>query len=355
VPNEIALVHPDFKLPQVWRSTLGVDQRLPLGFIGTLEGMFTKTRNDVVYRELTVGAVTGGMVEGRVAYNRNLQGFASVTDVQNTDEGESLNLTVQLQRSFQGRFDVGAAYSFTRAKDVTSTVSSQAISSWRRNAIGDDPNNPPLRPSNYEVPHRVVLNGSYRLELLRRAPTDLSLIYVGESGRPYSYTYNGDINGDGSTENDLIYVPRDASEIRFQPATATQPITEQQSWAAFNDFIEGVECLREARGSVVQRNACREPWLNRVDLRFAQTLPSVRGHGVEITLDIFNFGNLLNRDWGRAEQLGTDRALDPVLRRNGTTVVGGRVLFDAFTPRDPFPVTDLASRYQIQLGARYAF
>ena len=152
VPNEIALVHPDFKLPQVWRSTLGVDQRLPLGFIATLEGMFTKTRNDVVYRELTVGAVTGGTVEGRAAYNRNLQGFASVTDVQNTDEGESLNLTVQLQRSFQGRFDVGAAYSFTRAKDVTSTISSQAISSWRRNAIADDPNNPPLRPSNYEVP-----------------------------------------------------------------------------------------------------------------------------------------------------------------------------------------------------------
>jgi hypothetical protein len=357
VPNEIALVHPDFKLPQVWRSTLGIDQRLPLGFIGTLEGMVTKTRHDVVYRELTLGTVNAdsGLVEGRVVYNRNAQGFATVTDVQNTDEGESLNLTAQLQRSFQGRWDFGAAYSYTRAKDVTSAISSQAFSSWRRNAIAEDPNNPPLRPSNYEVPHRVVLNGSYRLELLRRAPTDVSLIYVGESGRPYSFTYNGDINNDGSNENDLLYVPRDASEIRFQDVGPNQPITPAQSWENFNNFIESVECLREARGRIVGRNACREPWLSRVDVRLAQTVPSVRGHGVEITLDIFNVGNLLNREWGRAEQLGTDRALDPILRRNGSSVAGGRVLFDAFAPRDPFPVSDLSSRYQIQLGARYAF
>jgi outer membrane receptor protein involved in Fe transport len=358
VRNEIALVHPDFKLPQVWRSTFAVDQRLPFGFVGTVEGMYTKTRHDVLYRELTLGSVntTVGLVEGRDVYNRNRPASVeTVTDVQNTDEGETANVTVQLQRPFSDRWEFGAAYSFTRARDVTSVISSQAFSSWRRNAIAEDPNNPPLRPSNYEVPHRIVVNGSYRLELLRRAPTDLSLIYVGESGRPYSYTYNGDINSDGSNENDLLYVPRDASEIRFQSASATQPVTPEQSWTNFNNFIERVECLREARGKIVERNACREPWLSRVDVRFAQTLPSVRGHGVEITLDIFNFANLLNRDWGRAEQLGTDRALDPVLRRNGMSVVGGRVLFDAFAPRDPFPVSDLSSRYQIQLGARYAF
>jgi hypothetical protein len=357
VPNEIALVDPSFKLPQVWRSTLGVDRQLPLGFVGTLEAMYTKTLNDVVYRELTMDTVntSAGMVEGRPVYTRRLQGFAAVTDVQNTSDGHSLNLTAQVQRAFRDRWELGAAYSFTQARDVTSTISSQAVSSWRRNAIATDANNPPLRRSNYEIPHRVLLHGSYRAPFFTRAPTDISLIYVGESGKPYSFTYNGDINGDGSTENDLLYVPRDASEIRFVAASATQLITPEQSWASFNEFIESVACLRQSRGQVLERNACSEPWSNRVDVRVAQTLPSLFGHAVEITMDIFNFGNMLNKEWGRSQSIGGDRALDPVLRRNGTSVVGGRALFDAFAPRNTYQVSDLGSRYQIQLGARYAF
>jgi hypothetical protein len=164
------------------------------------------------------------------------------------------------------------------------------------------------------------------------------------------------VNNDGSTENDLIDVPGDQSQIRFAPVAANQPITPQQSWDNLNAFIESVGCLRAARGRVMERNECREPWVNRVDVRVAQSLPTLRGQNIELTLDIFNFGNLLNRKWGQARALNTDRALDPLLRIASTTAVNGRVQMGAFgAGRAEFPVTDLASRYQIQLGARYAF
>jgi hypothetical protein len=293
-------------------------------------------------------------MEGRPVFTRNTQGFSSVTDITNTDEGYSYNITAQLQRSFADRFDVSAAYSFTRSRDLTSAISSQAFSSWRRNAIDADPNDPELRPSNYEVPHRIVLNGSYRAEFIRNAPTDISIIYVGESGKPYSYTYNStDINNDGSNENDLIYVPATSSEINF---AASGDITPAQSWENLDSFIESVDCLREARGEVLKRNACREPWANRLDLRIAQIVPSIAaGHSVEFTMDIFNFLNLLNRDWGLQEGVNGDRALDPFLRRSGSSVVDGHATYNAFAPRPTFTSSDLNSRYQIQLGVRYAF
>ena len=354
VPNEIALVDPDFKLPQVWRTTFAIDHRLPYGFVGTLEALYSKNREDVLYRELTLGPATDSIMEGRPVFTRNPQGFATVTDITNTDEGYSYNITAQLQRNFADRFDVSAAYSFTRSRDLTSAISSQAFSSWRRNAIDADPNDPELRPSNYEVPHRIVLNGSYRAEFIRNAPTDISIIYVGESGKPYSYTYNStDINNDGSNENDLIYVPATSSEINF---AASGDITPEQSWENLDSFIESVDCLREARGEVLKRNACREPWANRVDLRIAQIVPSIAaGHNVEFTMDIFNFLNLLNRDWGLQEAVSGDRALDPSLRRSGSSVVNGHAVYNAFAPRPKFTSSDLSSRYQVQLGVRYAF
>jgi hypothetical protein len=354
-PNEINLIDPDFEFPQVLRFSGAVDRRLPMGFVGTLEAIYTKTVSDATYRELTVGPETG-TVEGRPRYSRNLQGFSNVTDITNTDEGYTYNITAQVQRSFRDNWDLSLAYSFTRARDVTNTLSSQAASNWRRNAVEGDPNDPPLRTGAFEIPHRILAFGSYRAQLLRNAPTDISVIYVGESGRVFSYNYNGDVNNDGSTENDLVYVPLDASEIRFAPTSANQPITPQQSWENLNAFIEDVACLREARGRIVQRNACREPWNNRIDLRIAQTVPSVRGHAVEITLDIFNFANMLNRKWGREERISGSNQLDPLLRVRSTTPVNGRVEMDPFgAGRSVFVTQDLNSRYQIQLGARYAF
>ena len=357
-PSEINLVDPDFRFPQVFRGSLAIDQRLPLGLIGTLEGLYTQTIHDVLYQNLSIAGPTGRTVEGRPEYGRRfVSGISDVIDITNTDQGYTYNLTAQIERPFDGVWDLSAAYTFSQARDLIPGGSSQAISNWRFNLTPDDPNNPPLARSRFEIPHRFIVSGSYRAAISERFPTDISMVYVGESGQPYSYTYSGDVGGDGSFGNNLIYVPRDQSEIRFREEGG---ITPEQSWQNFNDFIERVPCLRENRGQVIERGACREPWFNRFDLRIAQNVTTFREQNAQITLDILNFGNLLNRDWGRQQFISNESDSPLVLTNRNQAEVGedGQVrhLYRAFAPRENiYSISNLGSRYQIQLGLRYSF
>ena len=357
-PSEINLVDPDFRFPQVFRGSLAIDQRLPLGLVGTLEGLYTQTIHDVLYQNLSIAGPTGRIVEGRPEYGRRfVSGISDVIDITNTDQGYTYNLTAQIERPFDGVWDLSAAYTFSQARDLIPGGSSQAISNWRFNLTPDDPNNPPLARSRFEIPHRFIVSGSYRAAFLERFPTDISMVYVGESGQPYSYTYNGDVGGDGSFGNNLIYVPRDQSEIRFREEGG---ITPEQSWENFNDFIERVPCLRENRGQVIERGACREPWFNRFDLRLAQNVTTFREQNAQITLDILNVGNLLSRNWGRQQFISNESDSPLVLTNRNQAEVGedGQVrhLYRAFAPRENiYSISNLGSRYQIQLGLRYSF
>jgi hypothetical protein len=370
-PNEINLIDPDFKLPQVARYSLGIDRQIPFGLVATVEGLYTQTINDILYRNVRVQPdAQGRTVEGRPRYQtRSVAGLGDIIEITNTDEGYAYNLTGQIQRPFRNGWDFSLAYTYSRSEDVNPLTSSQAISNWRFNLTGDDPNNPGLRRSDFDIPHRFIATGSYRLDLIRRASTDLSLVYVGQSGQPFSVRYNDDVNFDGSFGNDLLYVPRDASEIRFEPFRAPgtnsrtdqgQAITPAQSWANFNDFIERVDCLNAARGSVLVRNSCRAPWSNRFDFRVAQNLSAIRGQNAQITLDILNVGNLINEDWGRSQfisnQVITVLPLATATGLNNQPDASGRRLYQAFAPRkDIFTTSNLDSRYQIQLGLRYTF
>lgn len=366
-PNEINTVDPNFEQPQVFRTSLGLDRRLPFGFTGTLEGLYTKTVNDVRYENLTVTSPTGVAVEGRPQYERvnfASSGIGDVINVTNTDKGYTYSLTGSVERPFVDNWYLKAAYTYSQAKDISPLSSSQAISNFRFNPINGNPNRPALETSNFEIPHRLLLSGSYQATLLRRAPTDFSLIYVGQSGSPYSYIYGDDINGDGSFGNDLLFVPASTDQIRFAPFRAAgtngptdrgQLITPEESFANLDAFINDVECLREARGQVLDRNSCREPWTNRFDVRVAQTVPTLRGQGAQITLDILNFGNLLNSEWGLSQFVSnqSDSLLNPV---RGSLGPDGRFTYQPFPAQDEvFSISNLGSRYQIQLGIRYTF
>ena len=352
-PNNINLVDPDLKLPQVARYSLAIDRQLPMGLVGTLEGLYTQTVNDLLYKNLRIEPVpNAAQVEGRTLYrNRTTPGLGQAIDVTNTDEGSTYSLTGQVQRPFRNNWDFSLAYTYSRAEDKGPLNNSTANSNWSFNLHRDDPNNPELTLSDNDVPHRVVGTTSYRLNLLGRLSTDLSLVYVGQSGKPYSYRYNGDINGDGSTGNDLVYVPASQAEINFATSATVTPL---QSWNNLDAFIEDTECLREARGRIIERNACREPWSNRFDFRLAQNISALRGQNAQVTVDILNFGNLHNREWGRSE-FQNNQAFN-LLTPSGTAVVNGHRTYSAFTiPADPFTISNLDSRYQVQLGLRYTF
>jgi hypothetical protein len=355
--NEINTVDPDFKMPQVLRYSLAIDHQLPFGLVGTLEGLYTDARNDPSYRDLTLTPSGTTQIEGRQLWSRvTANGFGNVYDVINTEENFSYSVTAQLQRPFLNGWEGMVAYTYSRSEDVNSLTSSTARSNFRFNPIDSNPNDPKRTLSNNDVPHRIVgsFTRQFKFDVLGGAATDVSLIYVGESGRPYSYTYNGDINGDSQDANDLIFVPATQDQARFEAQSSSNPFTPEASWANLNAFIESVECLRESRGEVLERNSCRQPWNNRFDVRLAQVLPTFRGQGAQFTLDVLNFGNLLNREWGRNEFVANQA--DQALRRSGSSVSGERVLLSGFGPRtSPFTVSDLGSRYQIAAGIRYTF
>jgi outer membrane receptor for ferrienterochelin and colicin len=355
--NNINLVDPDLKLPQVARYSLAVDRRLPFGLTGTLEGLYTRTISDLLYQNIRLQA-TDVMVEGRPQYTvRTTPGIGDVIDVTNTDEGRTYSITGQIQRPFRNNFDFSLAYTYSSAEDKGPLNNSTAFSNWSFNLHRGNPNDPELTRSDNDIPHRIVGTSSYRANFIRWAPTDLSVVYVGQSGNPYSYRYGSDVNGDGSTGNDLVYVPKDATDIRFAAGTGSTGLTPEQSYQNLNEFIERVECLREARGTVLERNSCRAPWSNRFDVRVAQNLNTL-GQGAQITLDILNFGNLINNRWGRSQFVSNQA--DNLLSMSGGNSppppVNGRRVYNQFTRRtDQFTTSNLDSRYQIQLGLRYSF
>jgi hypothetical protein len=359
--NEINLVDPDLKLPQVWRGSLAVDRRLPMGLIGTLEGLYTRTVQDLVYRNLAIEAAGDSVVEGRQRYHQRYPsgrgGLGQIYDVTNSDEGYTYNLTAQLQKPFSNGWEASLAYTYSQAVDKAPLTSSQASSNWINQTTGNDPNNPAKAHADFEVPHRILLNISKQYQFLRRAPTDVSVVYVGQSGRPFSFRYSGDVNFDGSSANDLVFVPMDASQIMFASGTVGgRTVTPAESWQNLDNFISSFDCLDDQRGEVMERNTCREPWSSRVDVRLAQTVPTLRGHGLQFTLDIFNFGNLLNNRWGRDRFINFN-TFNLLATSGSSTSAQGRRTFQPFatSAENIFSTSNLNSRYQIQLGGRYTF
>ena len=360
-PNEINTVDPDYKFPQVFRMSAAVDRELGYaGMIGTLEGLYTRTLQDIKYQNLLIERDQAASVrEGREQYrvNRIEAGpgeipVGEVIDIGNTSEGHAWNLTAQLQRPVVDGWGFNAAYTLSDAWDLNRGGSSQAISNWRFNPTAGDPNDLPVARSNFLIRHRILASSTVELDLLANSPTLLSLVYVGESGQRYSYVYNGDVNGDGQTSNDLIWVPANQNEIRF---ASSDNLSAEQSWQNLAAYIESSECLRAARGSIIERGACNEPWHNQFDLRVSQQFQTFGTQRAELTLDVLNLGNLLNSDWGRKEFVPNE-TFNLISVSDESDVVDGRVLMQPFGQRETVnQIADLISRYQIQLGVRYSF
>lgn len=379
--SEINVTDPDFMLPQVWRFNLGVDHELPMGIIGTIDILASKNINAIRYQDINIKPAgttrqlsASGDPDGSVpVYSTSATGkfnsqFTNVIYLSNTDNGYEYSLTGQLQKTFGqgmlGRFDKGFfasfAYTYGRAFDENSGTSSQAISNWRFNPINGDPNHVGSATANYETRHRIVSMLSYDFEFLPKYTTTFTFVYTGFSGRPYSETYSGDVNGDGQTSNDLIYVPSGRTDINIVPVS-NDPRTADEIWEQLNDYIEGDPALDKARGKFIKRNASREPWTNYVDFHFAQQIPIPvkNGHRFELTWDVQNFMNWLNKDWGVSKFVANQDNTKLIYRG----IISGAPAFTygtvsssgVVTISDRFQTSDLGSRWQMQLGVRYTF
>ncbi len=379
--TEVNFIDQDFNFPQTWRSNLAVDQELPAGFTATVEGIFSNTINNVVFRNLNLEQ-SGTSPNGRAIYGDPLDfgdgvpvfvSFRNEVDdrftdallLENTNKGYQGSATVQLQRQVRQGINGSVSYTYTRAENVNNGTSSRAISNWQFNE-NVDVNDPQLGTADFERRHRFLGNLNYRFEWGERFATSIGVIYEAQSGSPFSWITAGDANGDGQAFNDLVYVPQNEEDI----------VLLSENWEEMNSFIEQEDALREYRGGFTERNAARDPFQHILDLRINQEITTISGQSVQLTASLENALNLINDDWGRirfsefnnntawvfSDRVGEDEVGDQIAGQTITEDDVGKpkLSFDPATAEDRrseeiFDTANTSSRWRLQLGVRYTF
>ncbi len=272
----LALTEQDFRFPQTWRTDIGVDHRLPWGVIGTAEFLYNRDVNGVRYINANLPAPTGAFAgpDGRARYlgNRINSNVSSAVVLQNQNVGRSWNLSGSASKTLSNGFLLKAAYSYGEARN-TVDPGSIALGSWNNNPHTGDPNNPALAYSSNSPGHRVFVAAAYSKELFQHSATSVSVFWEGRTIGNDSYTFSGDLNGDGGTSNDLIYVPRDTSEMNFQQYTAAGRIyTAAEQAQAWEAYIQADDYLSKRRGQYAERGGVFLPMVRRMDLSIGQEI-----------------------------------------------------------------------------------
>jgi hypothetical protein len=355
---------PDFKWPQVWRSNLAVDQ-LVGDALFTFEGIFGRDINGVFVRNPNladpVGVIPGP--DGRVRYNpaaNRLNAISSGGDtyvLDNTSDGYDISLTAQVRKTLPGGIQSSLAYNFNQAENKLSSTEI-AFALWQLNPVEGNPNNFDTAPSEFGHRHRIVGSANKRFTWSDRLATSFGVYLEAAQGGFYtagrrsrfSYTYAGDLNGDGVAGNDLIYIPRSEDEINFDPIAGGA--TAAQQWTAFNAFIEQDDYLSEHRGEIAERNGGIVPWFTEIDLRVLQDV-KVSNHTFQISLDVFNVANLISSEWG-VRQVANARATTPLILTRFDAQGEPVFQFPGVTETFVDDVSEL-SRWRAQVGLRYIF
>ncbi|TNE64832.1 MAG: TonB-dependent receptor [Bacteroidetes bacterium] len=352
---------PDFKFPQVWRSNIGYDQGLWDGWIGSLDVVFTKDINAMMVRNYGVKRPSGNLsgVDNRPVYiadSDRVLVFGAPTNAYvftNVREGYSFNTSVQLTKNWDdgSMFQIG--YNYLDARDAASIDAEISSDAYDRNPGNiTHTNTPLLAPSLYGNKHRFVSAGSKRFRYGNFATT-ISLFAEWAKGGRYSYTYSGDINNDGSSLNDLIYIPTNGEidQMTFSGDAAAQAAQR----AGLKEYIRKDDYLSERRGQYAEKYGALSPWYSRWDMRILQDIYVSSDNIVQISLDILNVGNLINSDWG-IRQFATSTGLaQPIAVSVDQVTYEPTYTFDTDQTSTFFNDFGLASRWQMQLGLRYIF
>ena len=361
----LALTDPNFKFPQLWRSNIGVDQRLPWGLTGTAEFLYSKDVNGIAYINANLPAVqaafSGPDSRPRWTSNKIYSAVNNAIVLTNEGNGYSWNLAFSLERAFRNGWFAKVGYTYGVSRN-TVDAGSIASGSWTGNPILVNPNTPAVGYSQFSPGPRLFGAATYSHDFTGVGPTSVGLYIEGRSAGNGSYVINGDMNGDGATTNDLIYIPRNTSEMNFVSNRVivgkdTTIYTPAQQVAAWDVFISQDPYLRNRRGGYAQRNAVFLPMVYRADLSISQDVGrSIAGqpNRLQVRLDILNVTNLLDHNWGVGQGFVTNRPLNfagvdatgaPTYRLAN---VGRQLISQSFQK-----VVTTADVWRMQLGVRY--
>lgn len=331
---ELDATDKSFRFPQLWRTNIGIDRKLPWGMTATLDYMYGRDLNAPVYIQANLpganSSYTGvdarprwvvdsatpacvttlGKENGAcVTKINNLPGknITAAYIIKSQNQNRSWNLSGALSKQFDHGFSFKGGFNYGISKSIVEP-SSTAGSGWGSvNPISLDPNNPTLAYSSNSPGKRVFLSVNYTKEYFKFGATTVSMFYEGRTNGNTSYIFSGDANGDTVSGNDLVYIPKDQSEMNFKALTVSgKTYTAAEQAAAFDQYISNDPYLNSHRGQYAERNGVFLPMVNRVDLSVTQELfATIKGrrHTGQVRLDITNFGNLLNHNWGVGQRL----------------------------------------------------
>lgn len=344
------MVDPDYKFPQVWRTNVGTDYKFESGLILTGDVSYTKDINGAHVQNWGLLPPSGTLngVDNRPVYTSD-DIINNAYVFTNSDKGRIWNVAVKAQKTFTNGLYTSLAYSYLDSKDVNSIEAEITGDAFAFNAALGDVNNDQLSYSRYGDTHRFIGVASKKWTYGNdNWATTISTFFEYAQGGRFNYTYGGDINGDGSGLNDLIYVPTSSEINQMQFSGAGQA-------AAFDDYIAQDDYLSGRRGQYAERYGALAPWRGRWDVKFLQDLNfKVGGDAVntlQFSVDILNVGNLINSEWGLIQQPNN---VQPI----GVTVDGSGNPTYTFNPdqTETFGYdSSLMSRWQMQFGLRYIF
>ena len=358
--TQVDLIDNNFKMPQMFRNNLAVDYTVG-GYKFTLEGLYTKVIQDLKFQQVNTKDVVRyysydtqhqqpiyTAANGSAGAQRIDNNFANAYLLSNTNKGYRYSLTAQVQRNFPFGFGFSTAYTYGKSFDITNGIRNSMESNWQLNQ-SLTPNNPQLAYSNFDIRSRIVGTVNYRQIWNPRNATTVTLFYSLQSGTPFSWGYvNSTVDGTGQS-NSLAYIPKDLAEAQKLLPTGTQA-------ADFMSYVESDSYLKTRKGDFTERNGGRTPWNNTLDLRLLHEFKLKGRQSIQISYDVINFLNLLDKKLGyyyfspntfnSTASVGLSRATNP------TT---GDPTFTWSKPGVPYSIDPLASRWQMQFGARYTF
>ena len=364
---DIVTVAKNFKYPQVFRANLAVEQMLPGDVKLTLEGVYSKTMNNVFFENLAltnngekVYAIPGVEASAAPRYSKGKSDYYTIINLRNTNKGYTYALSALLEKKFNFGLDLSASYTFGHAKSVNDGTSSVAYSNWKHNYSVDTNSKNELGFSKFDIPHRVMLQASYNSPKYWNGwtSTTIAVIYNGFSGSRYSLTMNekADFNGDGWSGNSLLYIPTDKEldQMIFVDNvknTGKVIMTAEESRAAFKQWIENDSYAKNHRGQFAERNSNLSKWEHQIDLHLAQHIYNVQGVGkLEFTVDIINFANMLNKKWGASYESAFN--LSPITLQSFDTATGNAQFI---SNKAEIKKSDIGSRWHCQVGVRLTF
>ena len=368
----VDFVDPDLQLPAAWKGSFAIDHELPwYGIVASAEVVLTEVEEGIRYIKPNLGAVRGTLPDGRPHYWSSVAtGAAGATFPQSparvqtagasslinrdstiavpTGKGDGKQVTFSLQGTMGSYLFWNVGYTFTEATEVNTLTSSQAASNWN-NAIRADRNADIAERSVYAIQDRFTANLNFRKPLIADLITSVGMFYEGRSGKPYTFTFVNDVNGDARSGVDPFYVPKGPGDVLFTGGAAME--------TAFLNYLNSNPDLAKYAGRIATVNGTSAPWVNNIDLRLSQEIPALFGAKGEVWIDILNFGNMLNSDWGRIEEVGFPGGFG-VARFAGVDTASGKYVYD-FRQAD---VRDLTlrdnrgeSRWAAQLGIKFKF